>query len=195
MCNDYAREIEIGRVVRLLKEMEKIPPFEYEGGQIPNVEPQAHIRISEKGFIIRQENDRWVGSMTPWAWNEGRGPVFNFRSEGRDFSYSDRCLILATGFYEYTKPAAPKVKLKDQHFFTMKGQEFFWIAGIVKHSAFAMLTTAPGPDVKPYHDRQVVVLAPAAGADWLALERSDGLLKPLPAASLEVKTLRRDGII
>jgi putative SOS response-associated peptidase YedK len=28
-----------------------------------------------------------------------------------------------------------------------------------------MLTTAPGPDVAPYHDRQVAVLAPA---DWLA---------------------------
>jgi len=47
-------------------------------------------------------------------------------------------LIVATGFYEYTAPEAPKIKLKDQHFFTMKGEEWFWVAGIVKDNCFTM---------------------------------------------------------
>ena len=30
-----------------------------------------------------------------------------------------------------------------------------------------MLTCPPGPDIAPYHDRQVVVLGPADWARWL----------------------------
>jgi putative SOS response-associated peptidase YedK len=100
------------------------------------------------------------GAMTRWAWDQGKRPVYNFRSDGRDFRQSDRCLILATAFYEYTDPppAKPKIKLKDQHRFSMRGSDFFWIVGIIKQGCFAMLTTEPGPDIELYHDRQIVIL-------------------------------------
>ena len=197
MCNDYAREIEAGRVIRLMKEMENIPPFEWEAGRIPNdAAPTPHIKITEKGLIARLRDDQLIGSMTTWAWKTPQGkPVFNFVSEKRDFSKTERCLILATGFYEYTAPKKPKVKLKDQHFFTMKGEEWFWVAGIVKHNAFAMLTTEPGPDMEPYHDRQICVLPPDAGIHWLRLDKPEAaLLKPPRKGTLEVRTLRRDGV-
>jgi putative SOS response-associated peptidase YedK len=134
--------------------------------------------------------------MMTWAWKgPGGKPVFNFKSDGRDFSKSDRLLILATGFYEYTAPANPKVKLKDQHFFTLAGHDWFWIAGIEKQGCFTMLTTNPGPDVKPYHDRQICVLEPKDGPAWLNLTVPEAqLLRPLPLGSLRVKTLRRDGV-
>ena len=196
MCNDYAREIEAGRVIRLM-EKENIPPFEWEAGRISNeAGPTPHIKIREKGLIARLKGDKLAASMTTWAWKTPTGkPVFNFISEHRKFADTERCLILATGFYEYTDPKKPKVKLKDQHFFTMKGQEWFWIAGIVKHDAFAMLTTAPGPDVEPYHDRQICVLPPAAGIDWLKLDRAeDEILKAALKGALKVQTLRRDGV-
>jgi putative SOS response-associated peptidase YedK len=133
--------------------------------------------------------------MMTWAWKTPQGkPVFNFVSEKRDFSESDRCLILATGFYEYTAPKKAKTKLKDQHFFTMKDQEWFWIAGVIKHDAFTMLTTAPGPDIAPYHDRQVCILPPGHGITWLDLSKSEKeLLAPAPRGTLLVQTLRRDG--
>jgi putative SOS response-associated peptidase YedK len=35
------------------------------------------------------------------------------------------------------------------------------VAGIVKEGAFTMLTTEPGEDMRPYHDRQIVVLREA----------------------------------
>ncbi len=197
MCNDYAREIEIGRVVKLLKEMERIPPFAWKGGRIPNdAEPTPHIKITEKGLICRRTKDHLVGEMMTWAWKTPQGkPVFNFVSEKRDFSESDRCLILTTGFYEYTEPKKAKTKLKDQHFFTLKDQEWFWIAGVVKHDAFAMLTTAPGPDIAPYHDRQVCVLPPGDGIAWLDLSKPEKeLLSPAPRGTLLVRTLRKDGL-
>ena len=86
------------------------------------------------------------------------------------------------------------MKLKDQHQFTMKGQEWFWIAGIVKNNAFAMLTTKPGPDMEPFHDRQIVTLASDKGVDWLALKKAEAdILKRPPAGTLQVRTLRKNG--
>ena len=130
--------------------------------------------------------------MTPWAWKSSSGkPVFNFRSEGRSFSKSDRCLIPSDGFYEFTKPEDPKQRLKDKHLFTLAGEPWFWIAGLVKEGAFAMLTTAPGPDIAPYHDRQIVVLARDQGLDWLNLARPEAeILRPLPEGSLTHEQVR-----
>jgi putative SOS response-associated peptidase YedK len=197
MCNDYARELEIGRVVKLLKELENVPPVEHwDKGQIPNdAGPTKHIKISDRGLIVRISDGKLRPEMLTWAWKgPGGKPVFNFKSEGRDFSKSNRLLILATGFYEYTASAGPRVKLKDQHFFQLGGHDWFWIAGLEKQGCFSMLTTSPGPDMKPYHDRQICVLEPKDGQAWLKLSVPEAqLLRPLPLGSLSVKTLRRDG--
>ena len=54
-----------------------------------------------------------------------------------------------------------------------------------------MLTTAPGADVAPYHDRQVVVLRPADWPAWIYLTKPEKeLLQPLPAGSLNAVTVR-----
>ena len=54
--------------------------------------------------------------------------------------------------------------------------------------AWTMLTAPPGPDVAPYHNRQIVILPPAEGLRWLdpAVPAKD-VLKPLPAGSLAVE--------
>ena len=58
---------------------------------------------------------------------------------------------------------------------------------------FTMLTTEPGPDLEPFHDRQVAVLAPEEWEHWLYLDRPEGeLLRPLPKGSLRV-SLQREG--
>lgn len=197
MCNEYARRIALEKWRGEVGAASGLPPFEWEDQRIPNALAGAvSVRIGDTAPIIRLRDDRLVGTMTPWAWRTRVGkPVFNFVSEGRDFSDSDRVLILADGFYEYTTPKAAKVKLKDKHFFRMADEPWFWIAGIVKEGCFTMLTVEPGPDVAPYHDRQVVVLAPRAGLDWLTLSRPGGeILAPAPAGSLSVVTLRQDGV-
>ena len=196
MCNEYAREKSLEELAREFGRFEDLPLFEWEGDRTPNdLAAKSSVRISDSAPIVRLTDGKLVGSMTPWAWRGPTGkPVFNFQSEGRDFSRNDRVLIFATGFYEYTTPAAPKVKLKDQHLFTRRGQDWFWIAGIARDGAFTMLTTAPGPDIAPFHDRQIVTLAPVAGLDWLTLSRAPAeILKAGPAGSLDVRTLRRDG--
>jgi putative SOS response-associated peptidase YedK len=71
------------------------------------------------------------------------------------------------------------------------------IAGLWRESndnqppSFTMLTTAPGPDVAPIHDRQIVVLAPERWAEWVYLSKPENeVLSPLPAGSLHVEQVR-----
>jgi putative SOS response-associated peptidase YedK len=57
--------------------------------------------------------------------------------------------------------------------------------------AFTLLTTEPGPDVAPIHDRQMVVLDRPDWLAWLDLIRPESeLLRPLPAGSLAVEQVR-----
>ena len=68
MCNDYAREIEAGRVIAAMKEMERVPPFSWTGDRIPNdIAPTPHVRIRERGMIVRLTGDRLTGDMMTWA--------------------------------------------------------------------------------------------------------------------------------
>mgnify|MGYP006197280649 CR=1 FL=1 len=107
--------------------------------------------------------------------------------------FRHRCLIVADGFYEFTAPEDPKKKRKDKWLFTLAGEAWFGIAGLWREhpevgEAYTMLTCPPGPDVAPYHDRQVVVLGPGEWARWLdpAVPAAE-LLRPLPGGSLEVE--------
>jgi putative SOS response-associated peptidase YedK len=107
---------------------------------------------------------------------KGRGgPVFNFRSEGRDFADSKRCLVLGSAFFEFTGKKYPKAK----HRFTLADHPMMAIAGLWRETegnqppAFTMLTTAPGPDVAPIHGRQIVVLKPERWADWIYLSKTE----------------------
>jgi putative SOS response-associated peptidase YedK len=190
MCNDY-RYVQPPDTLRDEFSQLKIP-LRWAQGSAPNYPPYEDIRISQTAPIVRGTSDGVELSVTPWAWKTPRGkPVFNFRSEGRSFAKSQRCLIPADGFYEFTTPQDPAKKLKDKHLFTLKGEPWFWVAGLVKEGAFTMLTVEPGPDIAPYHGRQIVVLPRADGMAWLDLARPESeLLRPLPAGALEHAQVR-----
>jgi putative SOS response-associated peptidase YedK len=73
----------------------------------------------------------------------------------------------------------------------MKDRDLFGIAGIRRsgaasgEDAWTMPTRAPGADVAPYHDRQVVVLGPEKSAAWLSGANSEReILVPSPAGTL-----------
>ena len=102
-------------------------------------------------------------------------------------------MIVADGFYEFTAPADPKKKRKDKWLFTMRDNPIFCVAGIWRETkdvgqAFTMLTMEPGPDIAPYHDRQIVIVERDAWADWLDPSVSaQSIIRPLPAGSLLVE--------
>lgn len=94
---------------------------------------------------------------------------------------------------EFTDPTEKGKKRKDKWLFRKVGVPVFAIAGIWRATeevgeAFTMLTMEPGPDIAPYHDRQIVILEREAWADWLDPSVSaKSLIKPLPAGSLSVE--------
>ena len=195
MCNEFQRNKQLQDAIEAF-DRRGLARFRWRQGLASNLGPQPSIRIRDSAFVVRLADGMLEGAVLTWAWPGPRGaPVFNFRSDGRDFSRSDRVLVLADGFFEYTAPRAAGVKLKDRHLFTRAGEDWFWIAGLVRDGCFSLLTTAPGPDIAPYHDRQIVTFAPQAGMDWLTLSRPQReLLAPPPAGGLVARTLRRDGV-
>jgi len=166
------------------------------GEGAPNLEAREDIKITDLGPIVRTiDGARNEPELVQrrWSWpGPNKRPVYNFRSEGREFS-SNRCLIVTDGFYEFTEPKDLKKKRKDKWLFTRKDEPIFCIAGIWRETpevgqAFTMLTMEPGPDIAPYHDRQIVILERDAWADWLEPATSaQSLIKPLSAGSLIVE--------
>lgn len=154
----------------------------------PNIEPRDDIRIGDSASVVTRTKDAVEVRMMTWAWKSSQGrPVFNFRSDERSFANSLRCAIPADGFYEFTDALAGQ-KRKTRWLFTMVEAPAFWIAGVIRDGAFSMLTTTPGPDVAPYHDRQIVLLEPGRAMEWLDLTRPEAeLLRPLPAGRLAVE--------
>jgi putative SOS response-associated peptidase YedK len=193
LCNDYEQHIAWAEYIKLMQALELGIPT---GQSELDLARADDIKINDTGPVMRAAGNGIelvpMGFGFPPSGPRG-GPVFNFRSEGRHFDKSNRCLIPASAFFEFTGKKYPKAK----HRFTLANAPFLAIAGIWRDGAaggppaFTMLTTDPGPDVEPYHNRQIVVLRPEDWASWIYLSRPEPeLLRPLPAGSLGVETVR-----
>jgi putative SOS response-associated peptidase YedK len=193
MCNLYTQSKSVDEVARIFRDLQ-MPLMFPEGA--PNFAPRD-IAITDPGAIVRSTASGYELVIRRWSWPAPGGkPVYNFRSEGREFG-SGRCLIIADGFYEFTKPADPKAKRKDRWLFTFPDGGMLGIAGLTRAvpelgEAFTMLTTEPGLDIAPYHNRQIAVLAPEQWSAWLdPAVPARKLLHPVPAGSLAVQASPR----
>jgi putative SOS response-associated peptidase YedK len=195
MCNLYSQTSSVDALRQITKAMGLELRFP-EGA--PNLQPRD-IAITDPAPILRggqQEQCELVIRRWSWPGPAGR-PVYNFRADGREFS-KGRCLILADGFYEFTKADDPKQKRKNRWLFTMPDSAIIGIAGLFRTvpaigEAFTMLTTEPGPDVAAFHDRQVAVLPSTAWKSWLDYSLpARELIRPLPKGGLSVQAANRD---
>ncbi|MGX9394074.1 SOS response-associated peptidase family protein (plasmid) [Nitrobacteraceae bacterium UC4446_H13] len=192
MCNAYEQHVRWAEYCKMMQNLALDIPAQQTDLDLPQADD---IKINDRGPVMRvRDNHVELTAMNFSLPPTGRGgPVFNFRSEGRHFEKSRRCIVPASAFFEFTGKKYPKTK----HRFTLKGFPITAIAAIWREGqgnhppAFAMLTTAPGPDVAPIHNRQVVVLRPQDWKAWLDLSKPEAdLLQPLPAGSLEVEIVR-----
>jgi len=194
MCNDYELHVSWAEYRKALQSLSvSMPPRQSE----LDFRRADDVRINDIAPVMRKAGANSI-ELAPMSFGFApprpkASPIFNFRSEGRRFAESKRCLVPASAFFEFTGTRYPKAK----HRFTLNDAPFMAIAGLWRDGEgnqpprFTLLTTEPGPDVVPIHNRQVVVLRPDDWMAWLDLAKPEGeLLRPLRQGSLSVETVR-----
>ncbi|MFL6747178.1 MAG: SOS response-associated peptidase family protein [Sphingomicrobium sp.] len=137
---------------------------------IPNLQPRD-ICITDPAPIVRMGHNGLEMVVRRWSWpGAHRKPVFNLRSEGRTFT--NRCLAIGDGFYEFTAPDDPKAKRKTKWLFTPVEGELIGIAAVTRTmpeigEAFSLLTAEPSPEVAAIHNRQIILPSPSHWLTWL----------------------------
>jgi putative SOS response-associated peptidase YedK len=191
MCNRYGYNHPLKR---LIDEFSTVGPIRWNGLE-PNA-PLDQIRPTDRAPIIRPLSggleldmlrwglvpNTWRGPLKAWMAQLRGNPLTNARAETvattstfREAYAARRCLVPATNYFEWTTdPERPKGR-KLMWRFTVPAQEVFAFPGIWDHAetadgpvdSFTLLTSAPGPDQAPYHNRQPVILERDQWADWL----------------------------
>jgi putative SOS response-associated peptidase YedK len=194
MCNEYEQQIAWDSYCAMMQRLAWPVPADQSALDLP---PAPSIRISDLGSaMVGDEAVRLTRMRFSWE-VPNRGPMFNIRSDNPQLPKMTRALVPASAFFEFSGDKAPKSK----HRVTLNPSAygdapFMAIAAAWKPAkgnlpaTFAMVTVDPGPDMAPYHARQVAVLPPDAWKRWIT-EGAHELLRPLPGGSLTVKTIRK----
>jgi putative SOS response-associated peptidase YedK len=134
------------------------------------------------------------------AWRSKTRLLINARSETLDEkpAFSDafrsrRCLIAASGFYEWTKGKRPF------YFYSGNGRPF-GLAGIYEpaiapgnpRSSFVVITTSPNKLIAPLHDRMPAIIPADQRSLWLDCSHYDrknlkSLLAPYPDSEMKMR--------
>src|SRR5579871_1198780 len=191
MCNRYGYKDPLAAMQRTFSELAHV---RWDGLE-PNA-PLDQIRPTDRAPIIRPASDgveivmlrwglipsTWRGSIKGWGEHMRGNPLTNARSETvsttggfRDAYPARRCLVPATHYFEWAiDPERPKGR-RLMWKFTVPSQPTFAFPGLWDHAetadgpmgSFTLLTSAPGPDQAPYHNRQPVILRRDQWVDWL----------------------------
>ncbi|MFN8448534.1 MAG: SOS response-associated peptidase [Anaerolineae bacterium] len=145
-----------------------------------NIAPTQYVPVITNEHPKALEMHRW-GLIPSWAKDESIGnKMINARADGvaekpsyRNAFKRRRCLVPASGFYEWQKGDG---KTKTPMFIHPTDQDVFVFAGLweVWHSAdgselrtFTIITTDANDFMRPIHDRMPVILHKADYDLWL----------------------------
>lgn len=197
MCGRYTL---LGTTRHLVETFDLVPPaFE--------LEPRTNIAPGQPVLVVRPEGSARVADVAHWglvpSWvkdpNAFSRPI-NARSETvaekpsfRGAFHRKRCLIPASGFYEWRAEGTQK----QPYYIHPTGHPLMAFAGLMEDwqgpggevmISACILTTTPNAIMAPIHDRMPVILPPAAWTLWLdpgAQGRElQGLLRPCPDHAL-----------
>lgn len=203
MCGRYSLEAKSKDIVEAFALSEAIA-----------ITPRYNIAPTQTAPVVRLDREtggcrldmiRW--GLTP-RWAKGPRPIINARSETiaqkpsfRSAFRRRRCLVPATGFFEWQKLGSAKqpfyIRLRDRGVFAFAG---IWDRSESSDGGqvecFAILTTTPNRTMAPIHNRMPVILDRAACERWLDQEvesaepladllgsASDDLLEAYPVSS------------
>lgn len=145
-----------------------------------NIFPGQQILVLRSGEEIEMVSLRW--GLTPHWSKESSNGIINARSETAAEKASfrkpyreRRCLILADGFFEWTKEGKKPYffSQKDNRPFAFAGIWDLWNKGDPPVESCAILTTAANDLMRPIHDRMPVIVPRRLYSDWLSSSLQD----------------------
>jgi putative SOS response-associated peptidase YedK len=177
-----------------------------------NLQPRYNIAPSQEIAVVRYDMDKksralamlhW-GLIPPWSKDpKSAYGMINAKAETvaekpayRHAFKSQRCLVLADGFYEWQgSPRAKQpylIRMRDGSVFAFAGLWERWSdrkSGATIDSA-TIVTTEPNAVCAPIHNRMPVILKPEHYPSWLGEKAADqadllSILKPYSAEPME----------
>jgi putative SOS response-associated peptidase YedK len=192
MCGRYALHTS-PEVVALAFGLAEIPAL----GPRYNIAPASQVLIVRKneasmvrwGLIPRWARDPSIGAKL----NNARAETVAEKPSFRDAYRKRRCLIPASGFYEWKTEAGRKqpyyVLPSTGALFAFAGLWESWTGPDGALQTCAIITTEANEKMRAVHDRMPVILPPERYAGWL-----DGLeapLQPCPPGAIEIRRVSR----
>ena len=158
---------------------------------VPSMEPRYNIAPSQQIPIIKGTPEKFVlssarwGLIPFWAKDEKIGyKLINARAETvsekpsfRSAFKSRRCLVPASGFYEWKR----EVSHKQPYYFQVKDTPLFSMAGIWESwktpngqiiESCSIITTEANNVVSEVHDRMPVIISKKNYGVWLSIENN-----------------------
>lgn len=202
MCRRYSRAIDLKSVVKRWN----AEPFtddpgwwgHYTGGMSPNIAPRRvepiilqaerrRITLMEWGLVPERDRETNPQAIVPAVEVE----VLAGESEWKKLLPERRCIIPATGFYEWNAEGQPyNFQLKDGGLFALAGLWERHVYDLCVIDRFSILTTAANALVGQVHDRMPAILSREAGPRWLDPKENDPkdllpLLRPFAADKMK----------
>ncbi len=163
------------------------------------------ILVNEDGKH-RMKLAKW-GIIPFWAKDKPGMMLINAKTESitrptwsRQFK-SRRCLVPASGFFEWRK----REQGKEPHYFYLKDRDLFAFAGlydVIKTSdeyetlTYVIITTEPNKTLAEYHNRMPVILDKAEEEKWLdeTTHPDDllGILDPIEDSKMKVHAVTKE---
>ena len=198
MCGRFLNKLPAAETARLFRTRNPLPnyPARY---NIAPTQPVLAVRYNAETRERSLDALRW-GLVPHWAKDLSFGArLINARAETvattpafRDAFKARRCLIPASGFYEWRKSGASKTPYailpKDEPLFAFAGLWENWRdkSGGEWIRTCTIITGPANPLLAPIHERMPIILEPDAWGRWLGDEPATGeallaLLRPYPA--------------
>jgi putative SOS response-associated peptidase YedK len=155
---------------------------------LPEFEPHYNIAPASEILVVRNRKAALA------RWNL-RGRFVNLRAETvrAKFRRSGRCLVPASGFYEWKADGGRK----QPYYFFPKNEALFGFAALWEHDTCSLITTEPNDVIRRVHDRMPLIVPRAQYAAWLSgdeslLEQASGIEIAGHPVGLAVNTAAND---
>ncbi|GAC1391882.1 MAG: SOS response-associated peptidase [Candidatus Saccharimonadales bacterium] len=204
-----------------LTQTEKLTERFHVSAQTLDVPPNFNVAPGQQMPVITGDNaartlDRMKWGLIPsWSKDPKIGyKLINARAETlfekpmwRSVIRTKRCLIPASGFYEWKRESRAGKDIKQPFYIHPKDTELFAFAGVwemwhdvegVEWKTYSIITTEPNKEMTRVHNRMPVILHPEDEATWLASSSDNDrgvietLLRPYEDNGLEMYEVSSD---